>query len=132
MKVNRIDHLVLTVKELELTCEFYSKVLGMEILTFGKGRKALIFGDQKINLHELGSEIEPKAIKPTIGSIDLCFITTVLLEDVIKHFDRIGVKVIEGPVQRTGAGGAINSVYIRDPNGNLLEISNYQDSESWL
>ena len=130
MNVNRIDHLVLTVKDIELTCEFYSKVLGMEIVTFREGRKALVFGEQKLNLHEDGKGFEPKALKPTPGSIDLCFITTTSLEQAIKHFDSMGVKVVEGPVKRTGAYGVINSVYIKDPDGNLLEISNYLDSLS--
>ncbi|MBP1759142.1 MAG: lactoylglutathione lyase-like lyase [Firmicutes bacterium] len=125
MKVTRIDHLVLTVKDTESTCEFYSKVFGMDIITFGEGRKALAFGDQKINLHELGREFEPKALKPTPGSIDLCLITDVPIEDVIQHFACVGVKVIEGPVKRTGACGTINSVYINDPDGNLIEIANY-------
>ena len=130
MNVNRIDHLVLTVKDIELTCEFYSKVLGMEIVTFREGRKALVFGEQKLNLHEDGKGFEPKALKPTPGSIDLCFITTTSLEQAIKHFESMGVKVVEGPVKRTGAYGVINSVYIKDPDGNLLEISNYLDSLS--
>ena len=132
MNVNRIDHLVLTVKDIELTCKFYSKVLGMEIVTFREGRKALVFGEQKLNLHEEGKGFEPKALKPTPGSIDLCFITTTSLEQAIKHFDSMGIKVVEGPVKRTGACGVINSVYIKDPDGNLLEISNYLDSKSCL
>lgn len=127
MKVNKIDHLVLTVKDIGLTAKFYSEVLGMEIVSFGEGRKALTFGDQKINLHEIGKEFEPKALKPTPGSIDLCFITNVPLEMVLKQFENQGIIVIEGPVKRTGASGAINSVYINDPDGNLIEISNYFD-----
>ena len=130
MKVNKIDHLVLTVEDIESACEFYSKVLGMEIVTFGEGRRALVFGDQKINLHESGKEFEPKALKPTPGSTDLCFITNVSLEYVKKHLESMGVNVIEGPVKRTGACGVINSVYIKDPDGNLIELSNELDSLS--
>lgn len=125
VKVNKIDHLVITVNDIGLTSKFYSEVLGMEIVSFEEGRKALTFGDQKINLHETGKEFEPKAFKPTPGSVDLCFITNVPLEMVLKQFKNQGVKVIEGPVKRTGASGTINSVYINDPDGNLIEISNY-------
>lgn len=125
MKVKKIDHLVLTVKDIEHSIEFYTKVLGMDVILFGNGRKALAFGDQKINLHETGKEFEPKAIKPTPGSADLCFITDDPFEQFIKHLESIGVIIIEGPVKRTGACGTLNSVYIRDPDENLIEISNY-------
>ncbi len=125
MKVNRIDHLVLTVKDIGLTSKFYTEVLGMEFITFGEERKALTFGDQKINLHELDKEFEPKALNPTPGSVDLCLITNVPLGMVLKQFKNQGINVIEGPVERTGASGIINSIYINDPDGNLIEISNY-------
>ena len=125
MKIDRLDHLVLTVRDLNATCEFYHRVLGMEEITFGEGRKALQFGPQKINLHQTGNEIEPKAAKPTPGSADLCFITSVPLNEVIEHLKACGVEIEAGPVARTGALGPIQSVYLRDPDHNLLEISNY-------
>lgn len=125
MKIDRIDHIVLTVKSIEATCRFYSRTLGMEIVTFGEGRKALSFGAQKFNLHEAGKEFEPKADKPTPGSIDLCLITDTPIGDVVGHLNAIGVPVLEGPVQRTGATGPITSVYLRDPDQNLIEVSNY-------
>ena len=127
MKIDRIDHIVLTVKDVEITCAFYTKVLGMREIIFGNGRKALSFGDQKINLHQLGKEFEPKALKPTAGSADLCFITTNPLTEVIKHVNSCNVNVIEGPVERTGAIGRIISIYFRDPDGNLIEVSSYED-----
>jgi len=127
IKVDRLDHLVLTVKNLSATCEFYSTALGMEVITFGNNRKALAFGSQKINLHEAGHEVEPKAHRPTPGSADLCFITPVPLKEVVAHLGRCGAKIIKGPVKRTGAQGSIESVYLRDPDENLIEISNYPD-----
>ena len=119
---------VLTMRDIEATCEFYTRVLGMTVETFGQGRKALRFGQQKINLHQVGQEFEPKARQPTPGSGDLCFITSAPLEQVIDHLRSHGVKIIEGPVPRTGATGFILSVYFRDPDGNLLEIANYRKS----
>jgi catechol 2,3-dioxygenase-like lactoylglutathione lyase family enzyme len=130
MKINRLDHLVLTVKDIEKTCSFYSTVLGMEVVTFGGGRKALQFGMQKINLHEMGKEFEPKANSPAPGSADLCFIADDPLHSVIDHLNRMGIEIVEGPVERTGALGKILSVYIRDPDLNLIEISNYVQAES--
>jgi catechol 2,3-dioxygenase-like lactoylglutathione lyase family enzyme len=127
MKIERLDHLVLTVKNIAITCEFYAAVLGMEVVTFGDNRKALRFGSQKINLHEMGKEFELKAHRPTPGSADLCFITGVPLADVIERLQRYGVKIIEGPVKRSGAIGQIESVYFRDPDLNLIEISNDLD-----
>jgi catechol 2,3-dioxygenase-like lactoylglutathione lyase family enzyme len=125
MHINHLDHLVLTVRSIETTCDFYTRVLGMTVVTFGNGRKALQFGTQKINLHEAGREFEPKAQHPTPGSGDLCFITTVPLPAVIAHVQACGVTIIEGPAPRTGAVGEMVSVYLRDPDGNLIEISNY-------
>ncbi|MED1204118.1 VOC family protein [Heyndrickxia acidicola] len=125
MNINRLDHLVLTVKNLSATSSFYKQVLGMEEITFGNGRKALKFGEQKINLHELGNEFEPKASMPKAGSADLCFITENEIEDVIRHMLECSIPIIEGPVKRTGALGSISSIYIRDPDGNLIELSNY-------
>lgn len=127
MKIDRLDHLVLTVKNIAATCDFYSRALGMEAVTFGNNRKALAFGCQKINLHEAGNEVDPKARRPTPGSADLCFITREPVARIIEHFSRLGIEIIEGPVKRTGALGPIESVYLRDPDGNLIEISNYPD-----
>jgi catechol 2,3-dioxygenase-like lactoylglutathione lyase family enzyme len=124
MKIKNLDHLVLTVRDIEATCLFYEKVLGMEVVTFGNNRKALRFGDQKINLHLFGNELEPKAERPTPGSIDLCLISETPMERITKQLEENDVPVIEGPVMRTGAMGPILSVYIRDPDQNLLEISN--------
>jgi catechol 2,3-dioxygenase-like lactoylglutathione lyase family enzyme len=125
MNIESIDHIVLTVKNIDATCGFYSRVLGMRVIAFGEGRKALSFGSQKINLHQYGQELEPKAEKPTPGSADLCFITDVPVPEVIEHLGKNGVEILEGPVYRTGASGQITSVYIRDPDRNLIEISNY-------
>jgi catechol 2,3-dioxygenase-like lactoylglutathione lyase family enzyme len=125
VKIDRLDHLVLTVKDIDASCAFYAAALGMDVVTFGSGRKALAFGVQKINLHQSGKEFEPKADKPTTGSADLCFITSTPLAEVAAHLAACGVAVIEGPVQRTGATGPIMSVYFRDPDMNLIEVSNY-------
>lgn len=125
MKIDSIDHLVLTVRNIQVTCQFYHQVLGMEVITFGDNRYALKFGEQKINLHQLGQEFEPKAGSPTAGSADLCLITLIPLQQVMEHCDRCGVPIVLGPISRTGANGKIESVYIRDPDQNLLEIANY-------
>ncbi|WP_286924931.1 MULTISPECIES: VOC family protein [Lysinibacillus] len=125
MHISHIDHLVLTVKNINETSTFYTEVLGMNTVTFGDGRKALSFGQQKINLHEVGKEFEPKATKATSGSADLCLITDFPLSEVVNHFNKLGVLIEEGPIKRTGAVGPITSVYIRDPDGNLIEVSNY-------
>ena len=124
MRIERLDHLVLTVTDIGRTCAFYADALGMQVVTFGSDRKALAFGSQKINLHESGREVEPKAKKPTPGSADLCFITATPLDEVIAHLAACGVGIEEGPVPRTGATGPIRSLYIRDPDGNLIEIAN--------
>lgn len=126
MQIDRIDHLVLTVADVSATCEFYSRVLGMQVISFGGGRRALAFGRQKINLHQYGSEFEPKAYDPTPGSADICLIASTPLAQVIEHLSSCGVSVIEGPITRTGANGPITSVYFRDPDGNLIEVSNYE------
>ena len=110
---------------MEATLRFYSEILGMTVIEFGEGRKALKFGRQKINLHEKGKEMEPKAEVPTVGSADLCFITKTPLNEVVKFLERHHIQVEEGPVQRTGALGQISSIYLRDPSGNLIELSNY-------
>ncbi len=125
MEIDRLDHLVLTVHDIEATCAFYSQVLGMQAITFDEGRKALQFGQQKINLHQVGREFEPKALRSASGSADLCFITQMPIEQVIEHLRTHNVEIIEGPVNRAGAIGTLLSVYMRDPDGNLIEVSNY-------
>ncbi len=122
--IDRLDHLVLTVRDVDATCAFYERALGMETVTFAGGRKALAFGGQKINLHQAGHEFEPKAAHPTPGSADLCLITETPLAEVVAHLTACGVAVEEGPVPRTGARGPITSVYVRDPDGNLVEVAN--------
>lgn len=125
MKIDRVDHFVLTVVDIDASCDFYARVLGMDIVSFGQGRKALSFGSQKINLHQHRHEFEPKARQPTPGSGDFCLITSVPLAQVIEHLKHCEVTIEEGPVSRTGACGPIQSVYFRDPDGNLVEVSNY-------
>jgi catechol 2,3-dioxygenase-like lactoylglutathione lyase family enzyme len=127
ISIDRLDHLVLTVADIARTVAFYRDTLGMSVEIFGAGRTALKFGAQKINLHEAGKEFEPKALKPTPGSGDLCFIAATPLDDVVATLGKLGVAIEEGPVARTGATGKIVSVYIRDPDRNLIEISNYLD-----
>jgi catechol 2,3-dioxygenase-like lactoylglutathione lyase family enzyme len=124
MHLLKLDHLVLTVKNIEDTIKFYTTVLGMEIVTFAGGRKALKFDDQKINLHQLGKEFEPKAANPSPGSADLCFLTDTPISEITEHLSRYNVKITDGPVERTGATGPILSIYLRDPDNNLLEIAN--------
>jgi catechol 2,3-dioxygenase-like lactoylglutathione lyase family enzyme len=124
VKIDSLDHMVLTVADIEATSRFYERVLGMETVTFAGGRKALAFGKQKINLHQAGREFEPKAHRPTAGSGDLCLLTSVPLPQVIEHLKREGVAIIEGPVPKTGAQGPLLSVYFRDPDLNLIEVSN--------
>jgi len=128
MNITNIDHIVLTVKNINKTVQFYKSVLGMVVERFGEGRIALKFGNQKINLHEHGNEFEPRANQPTPGSADLCFITSISIPDVISHLASCGVTVLDGPVQRTGARGPIVSVYFRDPDMNLIEVSNYENT----
>lgn len=125
VKIDGLDHLVLTVKNLEATCTFYATVMGMEVVSFEGGRKALAFGSQKINLHQQGRELEPKAHQPTPGAADLCFITSTPLSEFVAHLAACDVAIITGPVNRTGALGPIESVYFRDPDLNLIEIANY-------
>lgn len=125
--IDRIDHLVVTAWDIDRTLDFYRRVLGMEPVTFAGGRRGLAFGRQKINLHQAGREFEPKALKPAPGTVDLCLIATTPLAEAIEHIKACGVAIVEGPVARTGALGPMQSVYIRDPDGNLIEISNYED-----
>jgi len=123
-KVTSFNHLVLTVKNIDHTCDFYQRGLGMEVRTFGDGRKALHFGPHKFNLHQQGHEIDPKAAHPTPGSADFCLITETPLEEVIAHLAHENLPIELGPVRRDGATGPILSVYLRDPDQNLVEISN--------
>lgn len=132
--IDRIDHVVLTVIDLDATCDFYSRALGMGLVTFSATeaggtdaieRRALTFGAQKINLHQAGREFVPRAIRPTPGSADLCLITETPIDQVITHLKASGVSIEEGPLPRTGATGPITSVYFRDPDGNLIEVANY-------
>ncbi len=126
--IDSLDHLVLTVRDIDATLRFYESVLGMQAIRFtakdGSARMALSFGHQKINLHQQGNEFEPKAERPTPGSADLCFLAVKPLAEVIAHIVAQNVAILEGPVQRTGATGPILSIYVRDPDGNLIEISN--------
>jgi len=128
MKLSALDHLVLTVADIDATVRFYCDVLGMEAEQFtpadGSVRWALKFGAQKINLHQVGQEFEPKAKRATAGSADLCFLSGEPVADWQAHLDDLGVKGVEGPVKRTGAQGPIISIYLRDPDGNLIEVSN--------
>jgi catechol 2,3-dioxygenase-like lactoylglutathione lyase family enzyme len=125
LAIDRIDHVVLTAHDVDRTIEFYSRVLGMEPVSFAAGRRGLAFGRQKINLHQAGREFEPKALTPTPGSLDLCFITETPLAEVVAHLKAEGVAIAQGPVEKTGALGPMMSVYFRDPDGNLVEVSNY-------
>ena len=127
MDIDRIDHFVLTVKDVEATCAFYARVLGMEPVTFAGGRRGLAFGRQKINLHRAGHEYEPKARTALPGTGDFCLVTRVPLDAVIAHLAACGVAIELGPVPKTGATGPIRSVYFRDPDGNLVEVSNYEN-----
>jgi catechol 2,3-dioxygenase-like lactoylglutathione lyase family enzyme len=128
MRIERLDHLVLTVADIDRTIAYYERVLGMTPVTFGAGRRALAFGEQKINLHQAGAEFEPKAHRPTPGSADLCFVTSTGLAEVEQHLRALGVEIEEGPVDRTGARGPIRSIYFRDPDLNLIEVSVYPAS----
>ncbi len=123
MKITSLDHVVLTVSDPGATCDFYQKLPGVEVIGFGEGRKALAFGIQKINLHQAGNEFEPRAARPTPGSADLCFLCEGEVEALQQHLEESGIAIIEGPVMRSGARGAMDSIYCRDPDGNLIELS---------
>ena len=125
MNITALDHLVLTVADVARSIDFYTRVLGMEAITFGEGRKALRVGSQKINLHQLGAEVLPNAARATAGSADLCLLTDTPLPQVLAELAAHQIEAISDIVPRTGAVGAIESVYLRDPDGNLLEISRY-------
>jgi catechol 2,3-dioxygenase-like lactoylglutathione lyase family enzyme len=122
--IDSLDHLVLTVRDLDATCRFYRDVLGMQVVTFGKGRVALRFGRQKINLHPVANDNRLVADRPTPGSADLCFLTDTPVDRWLAHLASAGVTVIEGPGERSGAEGPIMSIYFRDPDQNLVEVSN--------
>ncbi len=126
MDIKNIDHIVLTVRDLETSIAFYTTILGMQAETFGNNRVALKFGQQKINLHLYGHELEPKAKQPTPGSVDLCFIINNDLQQAMDEVKNRGINIIKGPVQRTGATGNITSFYFRDPDSNLIEVAVYQ------
>ena len=126
MNITALDHLVLTVADINRTMDFYTRILGMQEITFGEGRKALLFGCQKINLHQKGQEIKPNATHAVCGSGDLCLLTDTPLDDVMSHLNAHNIAIIDGIVPRTGAVGAIQSIYVNDPDGNLIEISSYQ------
>ena len=125
--IHHLDHLVLTTGNEEACVGFYVELLGMTLETFGEGRKAFKFGEQKINLHVKGKEFEPKAHLPVPGALDLCFIASIPLDDVIKQLNDRGANIIQGPVARTGANYRIRSIYLRDPDLNLIEISERAD-----
>ena len=125
MQIERLDHLVLTVASIEVTVNFCTRILGMRAVTFGAGRTALAFGTSKINLHQAGHEFEPKARRPTPGSADLCLIVTDGIPAVMAELAAAGVETEAGPVERTGALGTVISCYLRDPDGNLIELSCY-------
>ncbi len=127
MMIDRIDHLVLTVRDIEASCNFYTTVLGMEEISFGQERIAVTFGDQKINFQQVGIELEPKALRPTPGSGDLCFTTSRSMPEIIAHLNTCGAEIIKGPANRAGAQGPMTSVYIRDPDQNLIEVATYSD-----
>ncbi|WP_277185900.1 VOC family protein [Caballeronia sp. BR00000012568055] len=123
--IDHLDHIVLTCVDVEATKRFYIDVLQMQLETFGDGRMAFRFGNQKINLHLRGKEFEPKAHLPVPGALDLCFIAAVPLDEVIARLGKMNVEIIEGPVERTGATRKLRSVYMRDPDYNLIEISEF-------
>ncbi len=125
----RLDHLVLTVANLERSISFYQRVLGLEAVSFGEGRHALRFGDSKINLHLAGAEVEPHALRPQSGSADLCFLVERPVDEVLEGLAELGVGAEVGPVRRTGARTPLLSIYLRDPDGNLIELSNELDQE---
>lgn len=125
--IDHLDHLVLTTRVPEECINFYTRVLKMQAVSFGENRCAFVFGSQKINMHEYGKEIDPKAHLPVPGSLDLCFICKEPLDNVIAHLKSMKVEITEGPVKRTGAHGTITSVYVRDPDLNLIELSRYDE-----
>ena len=128
MPVTGIDHLVLTVRDIAATCQFYERHLGVASVTFGAGRTALQLGHQKINLHEVGREFEPKAAHARAGTGDICLISDDPVEDLVTRLKASGIVIEAGPATRTGAIGEIRSIHFRDPDGNLVEVANYQSA----
>lgn len=128
MRTSHLDHLVLTVKDIPTTVNFYTTLMGMQVINFGQGRTALSFGSQKINLHQIGNEFEPKASNVAMGSANLCFIIDTPIKEAVNDLQTKNIPIIKGPIKRTGAMGQINSIYFRDPDGNLIEVSNYIDN----
>lgn len=124
MKIDGIDHIAVTVADMSKSCDFYERVLGAEIVTFGDNRTAVQLGRQKLNLHDAGTGADLVAAVPTVGAIDICLLTRTPIEEVVRHLEACGVAVELGPVERAGAQGPLLSVYLRDPDGNLVEISN--------
>lgn len=123
MELEAIDHVVLTVRDIPASVAFYSRVLGMREVVFGEGRRALAFGRCKLNLHQAGREFEPKAAHPAPGAVDLCLLARTPVAEIVRHLAAHHVAIEEGPIERTGSQGPILSVYVRDPDGNLIELS---------
>lgn len=133
IRLERIDHIVFTVQSIEGTFAFYARVLGLNVQVYkygGSERKWLHFGEQKINLHQAGNEFEPKARCPAPGAIDICFITNTPIDEVIAHLEVCGIAIVDGPGLRNGAIGKMRSVYFRDPDENLIEVSNYAEADA--
>ena len=124
--LDRLDHLVLTVRDVDASCRFYEAALGIRQEEFGAGRVALHFGRQKINLHPYPSPVEIVAQDPRPGTADLCFVTETPIEAAVAHLESFGIEIEMGPIERTGAQGTLDSIYCRDPDGNLIEIANYK------
>jgi catechol 2,3-dioxygenase-like lactoylglutathione lyase family enzyme len=121
----KIDHLVMTVGNIEETCGFYEKILGMRVVTLRDGRKELHFGDQKIKIYGTEKRRDPEPLNPAPGSLDICLVTSIALCRVVEHLDSFGIEIIRGPLRRMGSMGPIESIYFRDPDGNLIEMANY-------
>jgi len=124
MNIDAIDHVVLTVRDIPASVAFYTRVLGMREVIFGDDRRALAFGSCKLNLHQAGNEFEPKAAHPAPGAVDLCLLARTPVAEIERHLATLGVAIESGPIERTGALGPILSIYVRDPDGNLIELSN--------
>ncbi len=119
-----LDHMVVTVSDMDRACDFYARVLGAEIVTFGAGRKAVRIGRQKLNPHDAATAGDPVARSPAVGGADLCILTETPIDEVVRHLESLSVEIIAGPVERSGAVAPLMSVYIRDPDGSLIEIAN--------
>jgi catechol 2,3-dioxygenase-like lactoylglutathione lyase family enzyme len=130
MHYTGIDHLVLTVRDIDATCAFYGDILGATVSSFGpENRTALQFGEQKINLHEAGAEFDPRARAPTPGSGDFCLVSELAVEEIVARLDGHDIEIVEGPVEKHGARGSVQSVYVRDPDGNLVELASYDQRD---